>query len=313
MELSPIVLFVYNRPDHTKRTLEMLQKNELARDSELFIYSDAPKNDQNKDEVIKVRECIKPIKGFKKVKIIERDVNWGLANSIINGVTDIVNKYNKIIVLEDDLVTSPYFLRFMNDGLHFYQNDPRIMSISGYTLPPTILKFPKTYSYDIYLNYRNSSWGWGTWADKWNLVDWEIKDFNQFLHDPKQQEIFNRGGNDLSKMLISNKEGTIESWAIRFGYAHFKNNMYSVCPRFSYIDNIGHDGTGIHCPESTIFTTDTIKALQRTHFIENIEPNEIIMQNFRNFFSSKPSILSKIHSMYCILFRYKFYKLRKDC
>ena len=112
MKLAPIVLFVYNRPWHTQQTIEALQKNELVLESELFIYSDAAKIDDVKQAVDEVRSYIKSINGFKKITIIEREENWGLANSIIDGVTTIVNQYSKIIVLEDDLVTSPFFLKF---------------------------------------------------------------------------------------------------------------------------------------------------------------------------------------------------------
>ncbi len=129
MSLSPIVLFVYNRPWHTQKTIEALQKNELASESELFIYSDAAKNETAIHAVEKVRNYIKKTTGFKKITIIERDKNWGLANSIIDGVTTIVNQYEKIIVLEDDLLTSPYFLRFMNEALTFFKENSKLKNI----------------------------------------------------------------------------------------------------------------------------------------------------------------------------------------
>lgn len=287
IELAPIILFIYNRPWHTQQTVEALQKNELAKESELFIYSDAPKNEQAIENVAEVREYIKTIDGFKKVRVIERDKNWGLADSIIDGVTKIVNEYGRVIVLEDDLVTSPYFLRFMNDGLEFYQDKPEIMSISGYTLPPTCMRFPKNFTDDIFLNYRNSSWGWATWADRWNLVDWEVKDFYQLRSDPEQQKLFNRGGDDLTDMLKSQMEGKINSWAIRFSYAHFKQGMYSVCPHYSYVNNIGHDGTGTHCGETNIFENDLSKAIKNCNFIQNIQLNKSVMLEFNKFYRKK--------------------------
>ncbi|MDD2338775.1 MAG: glycosyltransferase [Methanosarcina sp.] len=287
IELAPIVLFVYNRPWHTQQTVEALQKNELASKSELFIYSDAPKNEQAVESVTKTRGYIKTIDGFKKVTIIERDNNWGLANSIIDGVTKTVNEYGRIIVLEDDLVTSPYFLRFMNEGLEFYHENHEIMSISGYTLPPTCMKFPKNFTDDVYLNYRNSSWGWATWTDRWKLVDWDIKDFHQFISDPNQRKLFNRGGDDMTHMLKSQMEGKIDSWAIRFSYAHFKQRMYSICPRYSYVNNIGHDGTGTHCGETHIFENDLSKTKRNCNFIRDIRLNEDVMLEFRKFYRKK--------------------------
>ncbi len=287
-QLAPIVLFVYNRPWHTQQTIEALQRNELADESELFIYSDGPRNDKAREHVRRVRQYIKTIdEGFKKITIIERDKNWGLADSIIDGVTEVVNEYGRVIVLEDDLVTSPFFLRYMNEALEFYKDNNAIMSISGYTLPPKYMKFPKNYYYDIYLNYRNSSWGWATWADRWKLNDWDIQDYNQFIRNPEQQRLFNRGGDDLTPMLKSQMSGIIDSWAIRFSYAHFKERMYSVCPRYSYVSNIGCDGTGTHCGNEEQFKNDLLKAKPITNFISDIELDEDVMLEFRKFYRKK--------------------------
>lgn len=303
IELAPIILFVYNRPWHTQQTVEALQKNELAIESELFIYSDAPKNKQAIEKVDKVREYIKTVDGFKKVRVIERSKNWGLADSIIDGVTKSINEYGRVIVLEDDLVTSPYFLRYMNEGLEFYHDNHQIMSISGYTLPPTSMKFPKNFADDVYLNYRNSSWGWATWADRWDLVDWEIKDFHQFINDPEQKKLFNRGGDDLTNMLISQMEGKIDSWAIRFSYAHFKQRMYSICPHNSYVNNIGHDGTGTHCGETHIFENNLSKAKQTCNFIKGIQINEDVMLEFKKFYRKRSLPVQGVNKILRILFK----------
>ena len=135
---APIVLFVYNRPWHTQQTVEALQKNKLASESELFIYSDDAKNDDARVSVDEVRKYIDNITGFKKITVIKRDKNWGLASSIIDGVTKIVNKYGRIIVLEDDLVTSPYFLKFMNDSLEVYEKRNDVFSVTGFNYPKSI-------------------------------------------------------------------------------------------------------------------------------------------------------------------------------
>jgi len=302
-ELAPIILFVYNRPWHTQQTVEALKKNELANESEFFIYSDAPKNEHTIEAVTRVREYIKTIDGFKRITIVERSKNWGLADSIIDGVTETANDYGRVIVLEDDLVTSPYFLRFMNGGLEFYHDNPKIMSISGYTLPQACMKFPKNFTDDIYLNYRNSSWGWATWADQWNLVDWDIKDYHQFVHDLRQQKLFNRGGDDLTDMLKSQMDGKIDSWAIRFSYAHFKQGMYSVCPRHSYVNNIGHDGTGTHCGETCIFENDLSRAKRTCAFIKDIQLNEDVMLEFRKFYRKKSLLVQGMNKISRVLLK----------
>ena len=162
--LAPIVLFIYNRPWHTQQTVETLQKNELANESELFIYSDAAKNEQASESVNAVREYIKTINGFKEITIILRDKNWGLADSIIDGVTKIVNEYGRIIVLEDDLVTSPYFLKFMNEGLTMYENEDKVASIHGYIYP--IDNLPNTFFIK-----GADCWGWATWKRAWDVFE----------------------------------------------------------------------------------------------------------------------------------------------
>jgi hypothetical protein len=246
MNLAPIVLFVYNRLDHTKQTVESLQKNELASESELFIYSDAAKNECNINKVNEVREYIKTIDGFKKVTIIERERNWGLANSIIDGTTKIINKYNKVIVLEDDLVSSPYFLKFMNESLNMYRDRQDIFSITGFSFSQEFMKFDKNNKEDIYLNIRPMSWSWATWKERWNKVDWEVKDFDSFIKDRNKIKKFNTGGTDLTNMLTRQINGKLDSWYIRWSYHAIMNNLFTIYPKVSYVNNIGHDNSGTH-------------------------------------------------------------------
>lgn len=285
-KLSPIILFVYNRPWHTEQTVEALKKNELASESDLFIFSDGPKI-ENDENVRKVREYIKTVDGFKSVKIIEREKNLGLANSVIAGVTEIVNKFGKVIVLEDDLVTSKYFLKFMNEALEFFKDREDIFSISGYSYPPSIMKIPGFYKHDVYLSYRFGSWGWASWIDRWNKVDWEIKDYEQFKKDNKMNADFNRGGSDMSDMLISQMEGKIDSWAIRFDYAHFKNNCYNIRPVKSLVKNIGFDGSGVHCGTADIFNDDMKNDF--LPMLEDIKLNKNVIKSFYNVFQPPKS------------------------
>jgi GT2 family glycosyltransferase len=186
MKLAPIVLFVYNRLEHTKKTVKALKKNELAKDSVLYIYSDGAKNEENILKVKEIRNYIKTITGFKDIIIKESKNNKGLANSIINGVTEVIDKHGKVIVLEDDLVTSPVFLNYMNHLLEKYENEKKLYSITGYNHPKKIMKIPKKYNYDIYFNPRAASWSWATWKDRWDNVDWDIKDFDEFLKNQKK-------------------------------------------------------------------------------------------------------------------------------
>jgi len=276
LDLAPIVLFVYNRPDHTRQTVEALQKNVLAVGSELFIYSDAAKNENAEQKVNEVREYIKSIDGFKKITIIEREKNWGLANSIIDGVTKIVNEYGKIIVLEDDLVTSPYFLKFMNEALEFYKDEEKVMSISGYTYP---FKMPKNYKEDVFLFYRSSSWGWATWKHEWSNVDFSITKKHEIFHNKQMQKSFNKGGNDLFAMLKMQMEGKINSWAIRFALSHSLQNKFGLFSIKSLAQNIGHDDSGTHCGTSDAWKVDIdVTFLPK---LNSIELDNLIVKNLQ--------------------------------
>jgi len=165
MSLAPIVLFVYNRPEHTRQTIDALQKNDLAQESELFVYSDGTKNEKALPQVNKVREMVRRISGFKKVTVIERDRNWGLAANIIDGVTHVVGKYGTVIVLEDDLITSRNFLRFMNEALAVYKKEGAVYSITGHSFTDDVKDIDSSY----FLAFT-SSWGWATWEEKWRYL-----------------------------------------------------------------------------------------------------------------------------------------------
>jgi hypothetical protein len=283
-KLSPIVLFVYDRPWHTKQTVKFLQQNELAKDSLLYIFSDGPKSDKSIDAVIKVREYIKSIKGFKDVIIKESEKNKGLANSIISGVTEVINKHGKVIVLEDDLVTSSNFLLYMNKLLNKYENENSIYSITGYNHPRRLMKVSNNYNYDIYFCPRASSWSWATWKNRWKNVDWQIKDFESFKNNKKLQKKFNLGGGDMSRMLINQMDGQIDSWAIRWGYHHFKNNAFCIYPTESYIDNIGLDGSGVHCGINKAYKNNFLNNKIKINTPKQIKVEKDIIKNFRQVY-----------------------------
>ena len=296
MPLAPIVLFVYNRPWHTQQTIEALQKNKLAKESELFIYSDAPKNELTAEKVAEVREYIRTIDGFKKATIIERDKNWGLANSIIDGVTKIINEYGKIIVLEDDLIVSINFLTYMNESLNVFKDRKDIFSVTGFNFPTNIMHIPTSYKEDIFLSYRFMSWSWGSWQDRWNKVDWNIEDFDNFQKNKKQISNFNRGGQDLYPMLKSQMSGKIDSWAIRFCYAHYKNDALCVYPVKSLVNNEGFDGSGVHCGEDKNHKMKN-NLLNSSNVIINkyIQIDKKIIKTFYDI--TKPKILQRIKSL----------------
>jgi len=243
MSLSPIAIFVYNRPDHTKRTIEALKKNELAAISDLFVFSDGPKdNNLSRSQVAEVRQYLKTISGFKSVKIIERLENQGLAKSIIAGVTEIVNIFGRVIVLEDDMITSQYFLQYMNEALDFYNNDDRVISIHAY-IYPIKEKLPETF----FLRGADC-WGWATWKRGWDLFESDGQKLLDELKSKKLIKEFNFSGSyPYVQMLQDQIAGRNNSWAIRWYASAFLKNKLTLYPGKSLINNIGFDGSGTHC------------------------------------------------------------------
>lgn len=252
MSLAPIILFVYNRPWHTQQTVEALQKNELAAESDLFIFADGPKPDASEEclaNISKVRNYIHDIDGFKSITIEESPENKGLANSVIAGVTRIINQFGKVIVVEDDIVTHPFFLRFMNEALDFYIDDERIYSIGAF-MDDIII--PNNYHNDVFVCRRIETWGWATWQDRWNLAEWDIDKYYILKH-PTRKEIKRlcRGGDDLWPLLQMQASGKIDSWAARWQYNLTINNGLCLRPIWTFVNNIGMDGSGTHCNNIT--------------------------------------------------------------
>lgn len=243
---APVALFTYNRPKHAKATLQALARNSLASQTEVHVFSDGPKTAADRVAVEAVRELLERVTGFAAVRVITRQNNLGLANSIILGVSQLLDEYGSIIVLEDDLITSRHFLEYMNAALARYQNDSHVFSVTGHTFPSEYLRVPPSYPYDTYAGYRCSSWSWGTWPDRWSRIDWEMKYFDEFSNDPLMQEEFNRGGRDMSALLRLQHVGQIDSWAIRFCYAHHAQNMRCIYPVKTLVRNIGLDNSGTH-------------------------------------------------------------------
>lgn len=273
---TPILLFVYNRPWHTTRTVETLQANFLAAESELFIFSDHAKNKKEESAVRQVRSYIQKITGFKAIHIKERITNLGLARNLISGISECFATYDKVIVMEDDLVSSPDFLTFINDALNFYADDTRIASVTGYNFP---INIPAHYKHQVYLSYRNSSWGWGTWRDRWTDVKWDI-DKKEFLNDRAALNFFALGGEDLPGMMINQLNRKIDSWSIRFAFHSSKKNRFHLFPCVSRIQNIGLDNSGTHLGRTNRFNVSLNTDFTPVLFPKNITADPEITRNF---------------------------------
>ena len=247
-QLAPIALFVFNRPEHTRRTLKFLKQNLLADESRLFIFSDGANEDQQAEKVAEVREIISSVEGFKSVEIIYRKTNFGLANSVIDGVSLLTEKYGKVIVFEDDLISSPYTLRYFNDALKRYENEERVMHIGAYMYPLPNNSLPQTFFYRA-----ASSWGWATWSRAWKHFEPDIDKIIGQFDDNKRYRFSIDGTMNFWKQVGEFKRGKNNSWAIRWYASIFLQGGLTLNPSASLINNIGHDGTGIHSGNNNIY------------------------------------------------------------
>lgn len=286
--LSPIILFVYNRPEHTKKCIASLLANELAVQSELFIYSDAPKNEDAQEAVTQVREYIHSIQGFKNITIVERDCNWGLANSIIDGVTALTRKYGRVIVLEDDLVVAPYFLQFMNDALETYKDEPRVGHIQAcdFTQDPSLP--------DMFLIKFSGSWGWATWDRAWQHFNPNGQELLDEMVSRKLTRSFDFNGKyGFTRMLRRQIEGKNNSWAIRWNATLFLRDMLSLNVGRSLIQNEGFDGSGTNCGSGNLYTSNLwLKPLPVTK-IEPLEENVEARRCFERYYGRTNSFWAK--------------------
>ncbi|MFA6629791.1 MAG: hypothetical protein WCS55_08525 [Sulfuricurvum sp.] len=292
MAYAPIALFTYNRLEELEYTVQALQHNLLAAESDLTVYSDAPKTEKEIEKVSRVRAFLKTLDGFKSITVVERNENFGLARSVIEGVSDILRLHDKVIVLEDDLLTSKNFLTYMNKALDFYQHEERIFSISGYTMP---LKSLREYKNDTYLALRPASWGWATWKNQWENIDWELQDYDTFIQDKKAIKRFNRGGIDLTRMLTNYKNKKNNSWAIRWSYAMFKAQKYAVYPKLSKVQNIGFSDDATHCTNEHIYMTDLDSGEQFAFdFTSHIALDKKITEDFKSVYEFHNKLLRKM-------------------
>ncbi|MDP8568089.1 glycosyltransferase family 2 protein [Methylophilus aquaticus] len=280
MEYAPIALFVYNRLLHTQNTVQALKSNPLSSETNLIIFSDGPRSSEQSKKVESVRSFIKSIDGFKSIKIVERDCNYGLANSIIDGVTKVCSEFGKVIVLEDDIVTSNYFLTYMNDALNHYKNNKKVASIHGYIYPTQGL--PETF----FLRGADC-WGWATWNEKWELFN---SDGAQLLDGLKKQKLLKRfdfnGSYPYSRMLEDQIAGKNDSWAIRWHASAFLNNLYTLYPGKSLVENIGNDGSGTHFSNTDIFTS-RVSDQKINNFPINVEDDLVALRLIEKYFKTQ--------------------------
>jgi hypothetical protein len=288
MSYAPILLFVYNRPEHTRRCIESLLKNSLASESNLFIYADGAKDSTLQEAVNEVRNYIRSIQGFKQITLMERSENWGLARNIINGVTTQVNRYGKVIVLEDDLVVAPYFLQFMNDALEVYKNEPRVGHIQAcdFTQDSSL---PATF-----LIKWTGSWGWATWDRAWKHFNPNGNELLQELEERKLTHVFDFNGKyGFTRMLRRQIEGKNNSWAIRWNASLFLKDILSLNVGRSLVQNEGFDGSGTNCGGGGLYASHLYLQPLFITPISPIEENKEARQAFIRYYARTNSFWAK--------------------
>lgn len=279
MTPAPILLFVYNRPEHVRQCIASLQANELAAQSPLFIYSDAAKTPESREGVEQTRQFIRTIQGFKEVTIIEREQNWGLARSIIDGVTTQVNRFGRVIVMEDDLIAAPYFLQFMNDALETYKDEPRVGHIQG-------CDFTQDASLpDTFLIKWTGSWGWATWDRAWKLFNPNGKELLRQLEERNLTRRFDFNGTyGYTRMLRRQIEGKNNSWAIRWNASLFLADILSLNAGRSLIQNNGFDGSGTNCGGGGLYNSTLWLKPLPVEKLSPIEENEKARNAFVRYY-----------------------------
>lgn len=296
--LAPIALFVYNRPWHTRQTVDALLKNPLASESDLIVFSDAPRTPAQVEAVNQVREYIREISGFKSISIVERDSNFGLARSIIDGVSSILDRSGRIIVLEDDLITSPHFLKYMNDALQQYQSDDRVISVHGY-IYPVADDLPETF----FLRGADC-WGWATWKRGWDLFEPDAKKLYDALQAGGEAKTFDfEGSYGYTKMLQQQIARKVNSWAIRWYASAFLANKLTLYPGASLVQNIGNDSSGTHCGNTDLFTGTLAENPVRVGGIPIVQSERAYKVVSRYFNSLKISFVSRVRNKLKSLFK----------
>ena len=283
---APLLVFSYNRADKLRKLLTNINELDEAHETDLFIFADGPKDEMDLDAVRdnrQVAEEFKEYSNFKSLQIYESEKNCGLSVSIRNGVSKVIKQYGRVIVLEDDLLVAQDFLKYMNAALDYYEEDRKIWQISGFSLP---LKELSNYDKDVYALKRNCSWGWATWADRWDTIDWSVSSYRSFSVNPFRRQAFARaGGQDLPKMLDMQMRGEINSWAIVHCYEGFRRNGLTVYPKESRVINDGMDGSGEHFNYFTeMYKTRLSDGYDAVDFCK-LEVNNKIDAEFKNYYT----------------------------
>jgi GT2 family glycosyltransferase len=300
--LAPIALFVYNRPEHTRRTLTFLQKNQLAENSRLFIFADGARTEADKPRVEQVRQILDDITGFKSVKIIASETNLGLAESIIRGVTQLTQEYGKVIVFEDDLLSSSYTLQYFNEALDRYEHEEQVMHVGAYMYDLKDPSLPETFFYRA-----ATSWGWATWGRAWKYFEPNIDTLMSQFDQEKIHQFSIESSMNFWKQMLQFKSGKNNSWAIRWYASIFLKGGLTLNPSRSLIQNIGHDGSGVHSNNEDIYQVHMAQK-PVSQYPTVIEENRQAYEAIKNFLKNRKGNLLQRGLRFIVQLRTRFLK-----
>ena len=297
--ISPIVIFTYNRLDHLDTLINSLEQNELFKKSKILVFSDGPKKELDIEKIEKIRIYLKKKLTSNNSEIVERSNNFGLSKNVITGINQTFNDYDQVIILEDDLEVSPFFLNYMNDALNLYANSENVASISGYMYPIN----SKSFSNDYFFLKLVESWGWGTWRRAWNNFETDSVKLKNEIDERKLVDEFNfSSGISYYKMLNDNINGANDSWAIRWYASTFLKNMNTLFPSKSFVKNIGIDNSGENCNYTTVYDSlinlDYIP-LKKINSIELVTDRNVVKSFFQKIKYKRyiDNIINKLKSL----------------
>jgi len=299
MSLAPIILFCYQRVDTLKLCIESLLACPESKNSDLIIISDAPSNDEVVERINSVRKYLKSINGFKSIEIIEREKNLGVDYNIINGLVESSKRFDKFIVLEDDIIVKSDCLTFFNSSLEYYEKNETILGISGFSF---FNKVNKNYQFDVFFAGRLYPWGWATWSNKIKHVDWEIEDRKSFINSSKKQKEFNEWGSDMSQMLKNTFSGKVRAWDIRLDYHLYNQQLFIVYPNYSYTENIGFGRSD--SSNTTGYNRYKIKLSSGKSEKNKFPMDVFIDEGIKKKFQKKNSVINRIFTRLMKLIRY---------
>ena len=299
--LAPIVIFCYKRVDTLKKSIDSLLRCKEASETDLIIFSDAAARPEDITSVEEVRNFLQNINSFKSITINERVTNHGIDNNIIKGLIEMSNKFERFIVVEDDIIVNPSFLKFMNKALNFYEKNNAISSISGFSY---VKKIPPDYNFDVYFAQRINAWGWATWSNRIKNVVWDLNAISESFSEFPNYINFNKWGSDRSNMLRKTISGKIRTWDIRIDFHQFLQNQYTVYPILSLCNNVGFQSLGatntFGYNRYAIELTNTIQ--DSWHFTNEIFINPKIKKEFVKKNSITQRIKTKLINLYRSLF-----------